>query len=387
VADTSYYESYFIDRLSNNYQPQNVIVNDPDCLYDKWIYWSSADAVSFYCKQVAEKIRHGAVPKAIAIVLTTGPETVSERSLSIFNAVVEAMHSIYKVPVTNCYHAADYIDCESNRSQVNKYNIWGANMINTSFLKTIQENFVNEPRIDFTPKQKPFKMLFYNKSPRPQRYALAYSLAHKKLLDSCIWSAHWPIERESEAHHLSAQIFPDFVSQHLGDEIESQFPKILSYDISEYMEPSTNEIDSTYFSLITETCFTTHNYGVEPNRYNIGMPGNIFITEKTWRTINCYHPFVLASTPYSLKALKENGYKTFERWWDESYDQIEDDNQRLQQVLETASNLINLSDSDWVDMLTEMLPVLKHNRALLIQDIAPDYYTHNQDQLVDIMHD
>jgi hypothetical protein len=57
------------------------------------------------------------------------------------------------------------------------------------------------------------------------------------------------------------------------------------------------------------------------------------LTEKILRPIACGKPFLLVSTPGSLKYLKSYGFKTFGDIIDESYDDISDPLERLQAVV------------------------------------------------------
>ena len=55
------------------------------------------------------------------------------------------------------------------------------------------------------------------------------------------------------------------------------------------------------------------------------------------------HPFILYSTPYTLKYLRSLGYKTFGNFIDESYDEIEDNEKRIQILNKEVKRLCNLS--------------------------------------------
>jgi hypothetical protein len=76
-------------------------------------------------------------------------------------------------------------------------------------------------------------------------------------------------------------------------------------------------------------------------------------------------PFVLAAPPHTLKYLKEEGYKTFNKFWDESYDECENHAERLMKIFD----LIEFIDSKTIDELREMYeqmkPILKHNYELI----------------------
>jgi len=106
------------------------------------------------------------------------------------------------------------------------------------------------------------------------------------------------------------------------------------------------ELMSSFLHIVTETMFwdkRTH------------------LTEKIFKPIVAKQPFVLVGCANNLEYLKSYGFKTFDRWWDESYDSITDPIQRLQAVSKIVKDICKLSDSDLTDMLFKMEEVLEHN--------------------------
>jgi len=73
----------------------------------------------------------------------------------------------------------------------------------------------------------------------------------------------------------------------------------------------------------------------------------IHLTEKILRAIACAHPFVLAAGPSSLRYLRSYGFKTFDKFWDESYDEETDTVLRLEKIISTMQQIQNLSPDDW----------------------------------------
>jgi hypothetical protein len=59
----------------------------------------------------------------------------------------------------------------------------------------------------------------------------------------------------------------------------------------------------------------------------------LHLTEKSLRPIACGQPFILAGTHGSLRYLRNYGFKTFEDVWEETYDLIEDPQDRLTQIV------------------------------------------------------
>lgn len=106
----------------------------------------------------------------------------------------------------------------------------------------------------------------------------------------------------------------------------------------------------SFLHVVTETCYW------EKKRH---------LTEKIFKPIATKQPFVLLGPADNLAYLKSYGFRTFDRWWDESYDQIKDPVHRLQAVVEIVKSICSRSDQELTDMLHEMKDVLEHNYRLL----------------------
>jgi hypothetical protein len=80
-------------------------------------------------------------------------------------------------------------------------------------------------------------------------------------------------------------------------------------------------------------------------------------TEKTWRAIAAKTPFIIQGPTNFLKQLKKLGFKTFDRWWDESYDEDPYD-YKLAAILRIIDEINGL---DINKVYNEMQPILEHN--------------------------
>ena len=120
-------------------------------------------------------------------------------------------------------------------------------------------------------------------------------------------------------------------------------------------------------NIVMETFFYSHDeLGREtPTR---------FFTEKTFRPISMVQPFILVSNYGMLNRLKSFGFKTFDKWWDESYDLIENDRNRLDEIFKLISHLNKLSIDELNDMYLEMIPILKYNYNHLLNNIGNEFY-------------
>ena len=88
----------------------------------------------------------------------------------------------------------------------------------------------------------------------------------------------------------------------------------------------------------------------------------LHLTEKTFKPIVSSRPFLLVAAPGNLQYLKSYGFQTFDHWWNESYDSIQDPSARLDAITQI---LIDLCRRPWTEiqqMFEDMQPVLDHNK-------------------------
>lgn len=88
----------------------------------------------------------------------------------------------------------------------------------------------------------------------------------------------------------------------------------------------------------------------------------IHLTEKVFRPIICCRPFILVSSPGSLKYLKRYGFKTFDAFWSEQYDDISDHESRLQEIFKIIDQVGKLSQNEILNLLDQMKSILLFNR-------------------------
>lgn len=130
-----------------------------------------------------------------------------------------------------------------------------------------------------------------------------------------------------------------------------------------------NDIDpivfsNTFFSIISEG----PNYWGN-NRYD-------FLTEKTYRTMIARHPFIFAGWPDQFRYLKKLGFKTFEEYLPiKDYAYIEDDNKRMDAVVENTKYLLN--HREWDEEISKDVDY-NYNRVF--------EYAKEQDQMTDYWH-
>jgi len=122
--------------------------------------------------------------------------------------------------------------------------------------------------------------------------------------------------------------------------------------------------DDSYFGVITESKFFTDSGNIDEMK--IQLTANCyFFTEKTYKFIATKMPFIFAGFKNSLSILRKIGYKTFDPYINESYDSIENDEERLVAIMDEIERLCNLSDDEWIEMEKNLLPIVNHNYKVL----------------------
>lgn len=116
--------------------------------------------------------------------------------------------------------------------------------------------------------------------------------------------------------------------------------------------------ENSYFSVVTETIF--YDVFNSPPSYIGHVPAlaGKMITEKTYKSIAMKHPFILLARPFTLQMLRDRGYKTFNSFIDESYDEIVDDTLRLKAV---ADEINRLAKSDLVKFTHHVKDIVEYN--------------------------
>ena len=92
---------------------------------------------------------------------------------------------------------------------------------------------------------------------------------------------------------------------------------------------------------------------------------SIFLSEKIFKPIAFGHPFIVASTPKFLNALKSIGYKTFSPLIDESYDNEQCDYKRMVMIVNEIERICNFTQEEIVDFCNKARPIVEHNKQVL----------------------
>jgi hypothetical protein len=118
--------------------------------------------------------------------------------------------------------------------------------------------------------------------------------------------------------------------------------------IDSWMNPNYQkpvDIDS-FWHVVTETVF---------------YYDKLHLTEKIFKPIVSKQPFMLLAAPGNLAYLRSYGFKTFDSVIDESYDNIQDNDLRVETVVKQLHWYCNLSSDEKTDIIQQLEPIIQHN--------------------------
>jgi hypothetical protein len=90
------------------------------------------------------------------------------------------------------------------------------------------------------------------------------------------------------------------------------------------------------------------------------------LTEKIFKPLINFQPFIFVAFPGALKLLKELGFKTFEGFIDESYDLETDNSIRIELITNEIKRLCEMSKEELHNWYWSMEEILVHNHKTLL---------------------
>jgi hypothetical protein len=109
---------------------------------------------------------------------------------------------------------------------------------------------------------------------------------------------------------------------------------------------------TSFAHVVTETVYDDHR---------------IHLTEKIFKPIVLQQPFLLVGSKGGLKYLKEYGFRTFDKIWDESYDDLPE-LQRLLAVADICEKINSWNQDELMEAQYAVKDIVEHNHAWFYGD-------------------
>ena len=192
--------------------------------------------------------------------------------------------------------------------------------------------------IPFKPKDEKYLFLSYNRAIRHHRVRFFIDLLEKNLLDIGLVSFN------------KIDNIPYDVNEKTKEFINERTPMVidtmpeLKYNLA--VNITVQDFERTFISVVTETLVDD---------------GTLFFSEKIWKPIMVGHPFMVYGNQYSLKYLKSVGFKTFDKWIDESYDDEPDRDIRCKMIVNELEKFSLKSLDELKKLREEMFEICEFN--------------------------
>lgn len=225
--------------------------------------------------------------------------------------------------------------------------------------------------------------LSYNGYPHPHRIMLTHELKKRGLMDRGLVSLLKKPNRE-DFLQLRNKLNTDddwgesddyFKKEHLLD-VKQDFENGVRFeplnsntyqtdDVQHSLDFPFEHLKQTYFNIVPETKFFT----IEENaRY-------IFVTEKTYKAL-VTQPFIVLGRPKILQYLKQKGFRTFPKMFDESYDDIQDNKARFDFIMNEVHALCDKGLNVVRELYLESFDNILHNQKVLMKMKEESFENH-----------
>lgn len=178
------------------------------------------------------------------------------------------------------------------------------------------------------------------------------SWLYKNYSDKCMLTFHY---RHETAQKLQSELTE--LNFYISSELDAiNFLSICPLTIDEEFTDFTisapahmtviNHYSKIFLDLVTET-------------YCMG--NTFYPTEKTARPMIAKTPFIVMGPKNYLDNLKKIGFQSFDRWWNEDYDQFEGKD-RINKIKQLITEIITWPQEKLHTILEEMQPILESNQ-------------------------
>ena len=308
-------------------------------------------------KVISENILNDVRNNKAKIVLFFPTEGYSGSNLPHYEKdliIIQSWIDEVNIPSNNVYYIGGNLCLEEvarNDSRI-KFNCKGISTFET------WNNFYqySDIKLEFKPADVKYLYLNMNRMPRRHRLIMLLKLADSGLFNvgrnsfnlmygSFVSTANhycWEFNKEKEYTNRLCNI---------GSILDEY--KVLNIDTDTTPNLAINlniEIfEKTFISLVTET---------------LAADNCIFFTEKIWKPIIIGHPFIVLSGNNTLALLKEYGFRTFDKWIDESYDEASNFDIKTDIIINNLKKFNGMTVEQLKAIRNEMKEVCDHNRIV-----------------------
>ena len=232
---------------------------------------------------------------------------------------------------------------------------WPFVVVNTSFHYTYHtEQRIPEDEFKQSKhRERNHYFLFKVRRPREHRLMLLYSFASAGLLDKADWSCLSNFDINQHEINNFSQVTGINLDLNKIQELQSMVPHSLVSESETYeaVGPWNDKHPQSYRDSYFYVCTETFVHGDFKS-----------LTEKIFKPIANFQPFLFLAYPGALATLRKLGFKTFSPFIDESYDLETNTNKRIKMIYDEVSKLCLMTKKELHDWYWNMEDILIHNQ-------------------------
>jgi hypothetical protein len=201
--------------------------------------------------------------------------------------------------------------------------------------------------------------LFKIRNTRPHRLALLFKLASDGLLEKGDWSCLTQIHYDNSHISHIANRYKFDLNLPIIEQLHRKLPHVLQSetnikhsDVSAWTDAGPVAHLNSYFYICTET----YVHGEYQS-----------LTEKVFKPIINFQPFLFVAYPNALRVIRDLGFKTFDPYIDESYDDEKDEATRINLIYREISRLCSMDLNELHEWYWSMQDILIHNHRHMLE--------------------
>jgi hypothetical protein len=196
-----------------------------------------------------------------------------------------------------------------------------------------------------------------------------YACLNKRLRNHRIWFYKYLYDSGLlEKGLVSMNKFEKYGHYFEGEEMTKFEVSIITKNLPLLVYDKRNdELDDNFYirRFNDQVCLDTFMTVISEAQCN-DSDNTMFLSEKTFKVIACRHPFIIMGNKDSMRMMREIGYKTFDGFIDESYDELPA-HKRLRYITESIRKVDNIKDK--IEWYKSMEDVLEHNYNTLLNKL------------------
>jgi len=329
----------YLDQAQIDYQVHHIDSAPPGAWYPVALGWHNfeCDYFSLLSPLVQQRIRQRDIKILFYYHEGDNPVRIKTR----FDQLCQQ----HQLP-NNCYL---FVSANSSAAQLENFYYFSDH---ESFFRYINRH-QQPPTI--TDSSRDYKFTAINRSHKWWRAACMSQLKQQGVLDGSLWSYNTQclVGDQPEDNPVSL----DYNHQLIMSQFVNQGPYFCDSDNSDAHN------DHRY---VTEHLYT-HSYChiVLETLFDADQSNGAFVTEKTYKCFKFGQPFVMVGPAHSLDSLRNSGYRVFDHVIDNTYDSIEDNNQRWSAIQRTIHQI--QTHTNLHQWYTDCLSDLIHNQTVFMQ--------------------